>query len=150
MSLTTSVLAGPVDRRTGLPRRLDVLGSCVIGSTLPWTFETLDGGRGSRETAPTWRLRPGFGVTEGQLIITGLALAFAGTEGADEAGRRRRRRLHGSGTDIVVIPDHVTAARPLTELPIAVVLTAPQQATALAAELAGTTSWRITTATHDS
>ncbi|MDO5630009.1 MAG: hypothetical protein Q4G43_16985 [Mobilicoccus sp.] len=141
-------MAGPRDRGTGLPRRLDVLGTCMTGDMMPWTFETLTGGRGRAERAPTWRLRPGFGVTEGQLITVGLALAFAVTEGADEAGQRVRRRLGSQrGHDVVVIPDHVTAARPLTDLPIALVITTAEPATALLAEMSGTSSWSITSAT---
>ena len=160
-----TIVAGPQSPATGLPRRLDVLGVHLPGGRTPWSFETLHGGRpGPSSPSPDaaipqpaipppapWRLRPGFGVTETGCLLVGLALALAVTPGAGETGQGlvRRRRLTPA-EDVVVIPELVTAARPLTELPLALVVTSRTDERALLAELSATTRWHVTAASFDS
>lgn len=153
MSLRRMVVAGPRDHITGLPRRLDACGSFIAGGLAPWTFETVAGGRAPLQpgeeprTAPVWRLRTGFGTTEQGCIVVGLALALAATPGAGEPGLAliRRRQLR-PGQDIVVIPDVVQAATPITDLPLAVVITSTEDAAPLKAALDATTRWSVTIA----
>ncbi|GAB47341.1 hypothetical protein [Mobilicoccus pelagius] len=159
------VVAGP-RTAAGLPRRSDVLGAHLPGGRTPWSFETLHGGRHApaastpEATTPPpaaipppapWRLRPGLGVTETGCLLVGLALALAVTPGAGETeqGLVRRRRLTPVD-DVVVIPELVTAARPLTELPLALVVTSRTDERALLAELSATTRWHVTVASFTS
>ena len=150
-----TVVAGPRANGTPLPRRPDVLGVQAAGGRLPWTFQTLADGRGghatpdgsSRPDPRPWRLRPGFGVTDSGCLLVGLALALAVTPGADQTGRTliRQRRLDPVA-DVLVVPDLVTAARPLTDLPLALLLTSGGEESVLVAELAATTRWQVTVA----
>jgi len=150
-----TIVAGPRANGAELPRRPDVFGVQAANGRTPWTFETLAEGRGAPATPDgslatnhhPWRLRPGFGVTDSGCLLVGLALALAATPGANEPGQAliRQRRLNPV-EDVLVVPDVVTAVRPVTELPLALLLTSAKDEGALVAELTATSRWRVTVA----
>lgn len=149
-ALLRTVVAGPRDRHSDLPRYVDVFGQVSVGGNGMWSFRSVtEKGRDSAKPAPVWHLRRGFGSTEPGLILVGMTLALAHRPGAaSDLGQAviRRRRLEPAA-DVVVVPELMDACRGLRELPLALVVTSVEDCDAMLVELGAGAGWAITSAT---
>lgn len=149
--LIGTVVAGPVDKVSGLPQYVDVFGQRSVGGRGHWVFREASPKRTPRLPGtpdpgpdPIYRLRRGWGVNEAGCIMVGLALGLARHSGGVEATGRGLLRRSGVDVtkDILISPELVKACRPLYDVPLAVLITAPERDELFLAELAAT-GWSV-------